>query len=79
MSNAPSNTQKSQSNPAPAGGSTYRTPTLAAPSISDTGDFEQMVGSIAESVKDYGSKHPLAVAGSIFALGFYLGWKIKPW
>lgn len=57
----------------------YRAPSRSAPSHEETGDFEYMVETITESVKDYGSKHPIAVASVIFLSGFYLGWKIKPW
>ena len=62
-----------------AGGGTYRAPTRSAPSVNQSGDFEYMIETIGESVKDYGSKHPLAVASAIFCVGFYLGWKVKPW
>lgn len=48
-------------------------------SAGEQGDFEVMVESIGESIKEYGSKHPGIVACSIFLAGFYLGWKIKPW
>jgi hypothetical protein len=48
-------------------------------STEDQGDFEVMVESIGESIKEYGSKHPGIVACSIFLAGVYLGWKIKPW
>ncbi len=51
----------------------------APPAPQDTGDFEVMVGSITDSVKDYGTKHPIVVASTIFLAGFYLGWKVKPW
>ncbi|AMV33205.1 hypothetical protein VN12_13850 [Pirellula sp. SH-Sr6A] len=45
----------------------------------ESGDFEAMVGSIGDSIKEYGGKHPAVVGFSIFLAGFYLGWKIKPW
>lgn len=45
----------------------------------ESGDFEVMVGSIGDSIKEYGGKHPAVVGFSIFLAGFYLGWKIKPW
>ena len=59
--------------------SSYRAPAKSPAPTEDVGDFEYMVETISESVKDYGSKHPLAVAGAIFCVGFYLGWKVKPW
>lgn len=45
----------------------------------ESGDFELMVESIGDSIKEYGGKHPAVVACTIFLAGFYLGWKIKPW
>lgn len=51
----------------------------SAVSASEQGDFEVMVESIGESIKEYGGKHPGIVACSIFLAGIYLGWKIKPW
>ena len=77
MSSSASNSPASTGNA--SAGSTYRAPTRSAPPFEQGGDFEYMVETISESVKDYGAKHPLAVAGAIFCVGFYLGWKVKPW
>lgn len=72
MSSSASNTPAQSTN-------TYRASTRSAPPAEEPGDFEYMVETISESVKDYGTKHPIAVAGAIFCVGFYLGWKVKPW
>jgi hypothetical protein len=42
-------------------------------------DFSLMMGEVAESVKKYCSRRPNVVLGSVFAIGFILGWKMRPW
>lgn len=42
-------------------------------------DFETMVDEVTASVVNYSKRQPKVVAAGIFALGFIVGWKIKPW
>ena len=42
-------------------------------------DLEQMTAQITDAVVDYSKKQPGAVACLIFMVGFFMGWKIKPW
>lgn len=42
-------------------------------------DFETLVDEVTTSVVTYSKKQPRVVAAGIFALGFIIGWKIKPW
>ncbi|MCY2976397.1 MAG: hypothetical protein NTW52_17205 [Planctomycetota bacterium] len=43
------------------------------------GDFGQMCDTVCTAVKTYGSQHPTVLASAVFLVGFYMGWKIKPW
>lgn len=45
----------------------------------ETGDFQVMVEEMCESAVNYGRKQPVVLASIIFAVGFYLGWKARPW
>lgn len=51
--------------------------------ISRTGqppqDFQALTEGVYNAVEDYGMRHPATVATAIFFLGFYVGWKVKPW
>ncbi len=42
-------------------------------------DFSLMMHEVADSVKKYCSRRPNVVLGSVFAVGFILGWKMRPW
>lgn len=42
-------------------------------------DFEVLVGDLRDSFGEYLSKRPLVASGLVFLVGFYVGWKIKPW
>ncbi len=42
-------------------------------------DFEQMLDDVTSAVVTYSKRQPKAIACGIFALGFLIGWKIKPW
>ena len=42
-------------------------------------DFEVLVGDLRDSLGSYLKKRPLVASGLVFLVGFYVGWKIKPW
>ena len=42
-------------------------------------DFYDMVSDVSKSMADYCAKRPKAAALALLAVGFFLGWKIKPW
>lgn len=42
-------------------------------------DLSQLVQEITTSVGHYCRNRPRVVAGTLFALGFIVGWKTKPW
>jgi hypothetical protein len=42
-------------------------------------DFSIMVAEVSSAVSNYCAKRPRVVAGCIFALGFVIGWKMRPW
>ncbi len=42
-------------------------------------DFSLMISEVACSVKKYCGRRPNVVLGSVFAIGFILGWKMRPW
>jgi len=42
-------------------------------------DFYDMVSDVSKSMSDYCAKRPRAAALALLAVGFFLGWKIKPW
>ena len=42
-------------------------------------DFEVLVGDLRDSLGEYLIKRPLVASGLVFLVGFYVGWKIKPW
>lgn len=49
------------------------------PDAHDQEDFSIMVAEVSSAVSNYCSKRPRVVAGCIFALGFVVGWKMRPW
>lgn len=42
-------------------------------------DFQALMEDVGSSVAKYCRKRPLIAAFSVFAVGFYVGWKVKPW
>lgn len=42
-------------------------------------DFYDMISDVSKSMSDYCAKRPKAAALALIAVGFFLGWKIKPW
>lgn len=42
-------------------------------------DFQTFVDEVGASVSTYCRKRPGVAACILFGLGFYMGWKIKPW
>ncbi|MDX1925875.1 MAG: hypothetical protein SFV81_05125 [Pirellulaceae bacterium] len=42
-------------------------------------DFQTLVADVGTSVHTYCRKRPQMAGLMIFALGFYVGWKVKPW
>jgi len=42
-------------------------------------DFYDMVSDVSKSMSDYCAKRPRVAALALLAVGFFLGWKIKPW
>lgn len=42
-------------------------------------DFSTLVSEVSSSVKKYCLHRPRVVAATIFAIGFILGWRMRPW
>lgn len=42
-------------------------------------DFQHLIDDVGESLTAYCKKRPMVAAFAVFAVGFYMGWKIKPW
>lgn len=42
-------------------------------------DFQQLLDDVGDSLTVYCKKRPMVAAFTVFAIGFYMGWKIKPW
>lgn len=42
-------------------------------------DFQAFIDEVGTSVSAYCRKRPGVAAGMLFLVGFYMGWKIKPW
>lgn len=42
-------------------------------------DFQQLVDEVGQAVAHYCRRRPGAAALTVFAVGFFFGWKIKPW
>lgn len=42
-------------------------------------DFQQLMEEVGDSLAYYCRRRPGVAAFSVFAVGFFLGWKIKPW
>jgi hypothetical protein len=44
-----------------------------------TEDFAELMAEIGDSVQKYCARRPGVVAGVLFGLGFFCGWKLRPW
>lgn len=42
-------------------------------------DFQMLVDDISASVSEYCKHRPMVAGMALFAFGFYVGWRIKPW
>ena len=42
-------------------------------------DFYDMISDVSKSMSEYCAKRPKAAALALLTVGFFLGWKIKPW
>ncbi len=42
-------------------------------------DFQALMEDVGTSISSYCHKRPAVAAVSLFAIGLYIGWKIKPW
>jgi len=42
-------------------------------------DFYDMISDVSKSMANYCAKRPKAAALALLSVGFFLGWKIKPW
>lgn len=42
-------------------------------------DFEVLMDNVADAVSDYCRQRPGVAAGLLFAVGFFVGWRLKPW
>lgn len=45
----------------------------------DAEDLTELVAEISTAVERYCRNRPRVVAGVLFAFGFVVGWKAKPW
>ncbi|MFO1064879.1 MAG: hypothetical protein U0892_13520 [Pirellulales bacterium] len=45
----------------------------------DGEDFAQLVSEVSDSIHRYYSARPGVCAATIFGLGFFFGWKLRPW
>jgi hypothetical protein len=72
--------QTTSSSPAYASQSTpQKLAHVSFPETPGQEDFSIMVAEVSSAVSSYCSKRPRVVAGCIFALGFVVGWKMRPW
>ena len=44
-----------------------------------TEDFAELMAEVGDSVQKYCARRPGVVAGVLFGLGFFCGWKLRPW
>jgi hypothetical protein len=42
-------------------------------------DFQILVEDVSQAVSAYCQRRPSVAALSLFAVGFFVGWKLKPW
>lgn len=53
--------------------------TAQATSNDHDGDLQEVIDTVTSALSKYGRAHPITAASLIFGLGFYVGWKVKPW
>jgi hypothetical protein len=42
-------------------------------------DFAELVSNVSDAVQRYYAARPGVAAATLFGLGFFVGWKLKPW
>ncbi len=42
-------------------------------------DLQLLMGELGNAVSDYCRKRPGVAGGVLFAVGFFVGWRLKPW
>lgn len=42
-------------------------------------DFQALIEDVGACVSNYCRKRPITASLAVFAVGFYVGWKVKPW
>ncbi len=42
-------------------------------------DFQALMEDVGSSISNYCRKRPVMASLAVFAAGFYIGWKVKPW
>lgn len=42
-------------------------------------DFQSLIEDVGGSISEYCRRRPQMASLAIFAIGFYVGWKVKPW
>jgi hypothetical protein len=42
-------------------------------------DFAELMAEMGDSLQKYCARRPGVVAGVLFGLGFFCGWKLRPW
>jgi hypothetical protein len=42
-------------------------------------DFQTLIDDVGSSILAYWKKRPQMAGLMLFAMGFYVGWKVKPW
>ncbi|MCA9157910.1 MAG: hypothetical protein KDA72_06255 [Planctomycetales bacterium] len=42
-------------------------------------DFQALLEDVGTSVSNYCRKRPVMASLAVFVVGFYVGWKVKPW
>lgn len=78
MSSKTAHQQRSKKNlPAPSGSAAVSNNGQKQESAGE--DLQVLADNLCNAVKNYSRRHPGAVATAIFFLGFYVGWKVKPW
>ena len=45
----------------------------------DREDFQVMMDEVGVAVAQYCKKRPGVAGGLLFAVGFFVGWRLKPW
>jgi DNA-directed RNA polymerase subunit N (RpoN/RPB10) len=42
-------------------------------------DFQQLMDEVGGAVSRYCSRRPAVAVMTVFGIGFFFGWKMKPW